>query len=159
MPLKPIQSAFDDSSEDLMRRRDPRPLDVVRVQRLCQLNKNGLLLVQVVATTWKGVNHVTFPKVITCDLALPVPLCVGSEVSIPHAERFGRRGSGEVHTCLCRTTGSGNCGVERAGGSRSFAGTGATEGVDFRIHGDAQRPNSHPGVQQVPTPQTPPLLG
>lgn len=63
----------------LVRHRNPGPLGQVRVQRLCHLYDSMLLNDRVVATTNdQGVTNESISKVITNDLALPVPYNLGA---------------------------------------------------------------------------------
>ena len=88
---------------------------MVRVRRLCQSNKKGLLPHSGSRSTERGVNHVTVSQVITHDLALPISSGLGSQVSLPDLDGVGRSGSGTVHSSVLRTIECGDCGVEYSG--------------------------------------------
>ena len=75
----------------LVRHRNPGPLGQVRVQRLCHLYDSMLLNDRVVATTNdQGVTNESISKIITNDLALPVPYNLGAKISFQNIDRRDR---------------------------------------------------------------------
>jgi hypothetical protein len=85
----------------LMRSRNPCPLGMVRVQRLCHLNGSLLTRSWVVPTTSaKGDSNEPLQKTITHYLALPIPYCVGSQVPPSYPDRACWPWSRELHKGL-----------------------------------------------------------
>ena len=71
----------DEILEFLIRCRNPCSLSKVMVQRLCLLS--GLLLqanLSCPPNSMKGVTDEPFSKIITDDMALPVPYCLDAEI-------------------------------------------------------------------------------
>ena len=80
--------AFIELNQHLIQCRNPGPQDQVRVQRLCPLYDSMLLQDRVVPTTIdQGVTIESIQKVITDDMALPVPYRMGSKVPFQDSER------------------------------------------------------------------------
>jgi hypothetical protein len=125
---------------------NPRPRDVVRVQRLCPLKQkrlNATPAVDVVPTTdTDGESNEPFSKAITHGLALSVPHSLGAEVPIQDfARRDGGRG-GVRGSSVCGSTRMRNTGVECSDRPCPPTGIRATKDIDIEIRRDDQRPDS-----------------
>ena len=73
--------------------RKPRPMGVVRVQRLCQLNDSNVTpKLDCSNNINEGVTNESISKTITCAMALPIPYCLGAEIPLEDIDwAAGRR--------------------------------------------------------------------
>jgi len=119
-----------------------------------------LVLRSVVPTTTNvGGSNEPIQKAITHVMALPLPFCMGSEISIQDIDRehFGRGGT--VHTRVFGTTGGRGYGTEYPEGPCASSCHGAAKSINFKLRWDAEGEDGDKGFQQVSRAEALPVLG
>jgi len=119
-----------------------------------------LVLRSVVPTTTDvGGSNEPIQKAITHVMALPLPFCMGAEISIQDIDRERFRRGGTLHTRVFSTTGGRCFGIEYPKGSRASSGHGASKGINLKFCWDAEGENRDKGIQQVSRVEALPVLG